>query len=65
MSRPKSNYDGLQEANEMRLIGLFFRNMDDTITAEEKKDAQFKRLKSCFLQLMFPCETSKSTYHYL
>lgn len=53
-SSKKSHYDGLEEATEQRLIGLFFRNMDDFINDEEKKDAQFKRLKSCFLQLMFP-----------
>ena len=64
MSRPKSNYDGLQEVNEMRLIGLFFRNMDDTIADEQKTIRQLKRVRENLLHCMFPHETL-NTYHYL
>lgn len=60
----KSQYDGLQEVNEMRLIGLFFNNVDDTITDEQKKIEQLKRVKESLLYCMFPHERT-NTYHYL
>lgn len=63
-SSKKSNYDGLQEANEQRLIGQFFNNVDDVITSEEKTIKQLKRVKENLLHSMFPHETT-NTYHYL
>lgn len=63
-SRQKSNYDGLEEVNEQRLIGLFFNNVDDTITDEQKTIEQLKRVRESLLHCMFPHETT-NTYHYL
>ena len=64
MTRQKSNYDGLEEVNEQRLIGLFFCNVDDTITDEQKKIEQLKRVRERLLHCMFVPETT-NTYHYL
>lgn len=64
MSRSESNYDGLQEVNEMRLIGQFLNNVDDTITDEQKTIKQLKRVRENLLHYMFPHETT-NTYHYL
>lgn len=64
MSRSKTNYDGLQEVNEMRLIGQFFNNVDDTITDEQKTIEQLKRVRERLLHCMFPHETT-NTYRYL
>ena len=65
MSRSKSNYDGLQEVNEQRLIGQFFNNVDDTITDEKKIGEQLEHIKTCFTHCMFPNKTIKNKYHYL
>lgn len=64
VTRQKSNYDGLEEVNEQRLIGLFFCNVDDTITDEQKKIEQLKRVRERLLHCMFVPETT-NTYHYL
>ena len=64
VTRQKSNYDGLEEVNEMRLIGQFFNNVDDTITDEQKTISQLKRVRENLLHCMFPHETT-NTYHYL
>lgn len=64
VTRSKSNYDGLQEVNEQRLIGLFFMNVDDTIMDEQKTIEQLKRVRENLLHCMFPHETT-NTYHYL
>ena len=64
MTRQKSNYDGLKEVNEQRLIGLFFCNVDETITDEQKTIEQLKRVRENLLHCMFPHERT-NTYHYL
>ena len=64
MLRSEFNYDGLQEVNEQRLIGQFFNNMDETITDEQKRIEELKRVKENLLHCMFPHERT-NTYHYL
>lgn len=64
MSRSKSNYDGLQEVSERRLIGQFFNNVGDTITDEKKIGEQLEHIKTCFTHCMFPQSQSKNKYRY-
>jgi len=44
----------IPDLHEQAAIGSFFRNLDDIITASQRKVEGLKRLKAAYLQQMFP-----------
>ncbi|QEA32586.1 restriction endonuclease subunit S (plasmid) [Secundilactobacillus malefermentans] len=47
------------QINEQSKIGIFFKQLDDTITLHQRKLAKLKELKQGYLQKMFPKNGSK------